>query len=79
MDCTYLFEFLENRTVTTTERRDFNLITRKNSNEMIQQSQRQISHTSSIHHDFNSLLNSMSSSTSSIQNSRVRKNKRIIL
>jgi hypothetical protein len=40
---------------------------------MIQQSQRQSSRTT-IHHDFNNLRGSMSSSTSSIQNNMVKKN-----
>jgi myosin heavy subunit len=50
---------------------DFKLITRKYSNEMIQQSQRQTSR-SSINHDLNNLRGSMSSSTSSIQNNMER-------
>jgi hypothetical protein len=44
---------------------------------MIQTSQQQSSRTS-IHHEFNNLRGSMSSSTSSIQNNMVKKNTRIV-
>ncbi|CAF1329496.1 unnamed protein product [Adineta steineri] len=59
-------------TTTTTDRHDFDFLTRNHSNEMIQQStHRQIPRTS-MHHEFNSLRGSMSSSTSSIQNNMER-------
>lgn len=50
---------------------DFKFITRKYSNELIQQSQRQSSRAS-VQHDLNNLRGSMSSSTSSIQNNMVK-------
>ncbi|CAF1082984.1 unnamed protein product [Adineta ricciae] len=52
---------------TTTDRHDFGLLSSKHSSEMIQQTHQQFTR-SSIHHDFNNLRGSMSSSTSSIQN-----------
>jgi hypothetical protein len=54
----------------STDGHDFKHITRKYSNEMIQQSQRQTVR-SAINPDFNNLRGSMSSSTSSLQNNMV--------
>ncbi|UJR36318.1 hypothetical protein I4U23_029046 [Adineta vaga] len=56
---------------TTADRHDFDLLTQKYSNEMTQQTHRQFTR-SSIHHEFNNLRGSMSSSTSSIQNNMER-------
>ena len=68
-----LIFFLASWSELTTSGHDFQLIGRNYSNEMVQQGQRQTPR-SSIHHEFNNLRSSMSSSTSSIQNNMVRIN-----
>ncbi len=67
--------FIENWPEGSGDGHDFKILTRKYSNEMMQQSQRQTP-LSSHNHDFNNLRGSMSSSTSSIQNNMVERKKK---
>ena len=64
------FSQLEHWSEIGNDGKDFKLISRNYSNEIVQQSQR-VTPRTSIHHEFNNLRGSMSSSTSSIQNNMV--------